>query len=87
MGQKESHSRAPKYSLILLWNSDKVLRKAPGDPLALVGGTLGPPVQGKLQGAGHFKSPSRVAELQGQIKNLSEEQKRALQEQIARKES
>ena len=55
-----------------------------GDPLALVGGTLGPPVQGKLQGAGHFKSPSRVAELQGQIKNLSEEQKRALQEQIAR---
>jgi len=58
-----------------------------GDPLALVGGTLGPPVQGKLQGAGHFKSPSRVAELQGQIKNLSEEQKRALQEQIARKES
>ena len=57
-----------------------------GDPLALVGGTLGPPVQGKLQGAGHFKSPSRVAELQGQIKNLSEEQKRALQEQIARKE-
>ena len=67
MGQKESHSRAPKY-LILLWNSDKVLRKAPGDPLALVGGTLGPPVQGELQGASYFASPSRIAELQGQIK-------------------
>jgi len=59
-----------------------------GDPLALVGGTgtLGPPVQGELQGASHFASPSRVAELQGQIKNLSEEQKRALQEQITRKQ-
>ena len=77
MGQKESDSKVPKYSLILLWNSDKVLRTAPGDPLALVGGTLGPPVQGELQGASHFASPSRVAELEGQIKNLSEEQTRA----------
>ena len=51
-----------------------------------MGGTLGPPVQGELQGVSHFASPSRVAELQGQIKNLSEEQKRALQEQIARKQ-
>jgi len=63
-----------------------------GDPLALVPqvvggtGTFGPPVQGELQGASHFASPSRVAELQGQIKNLSEEQKRALQEQITRKQ-
>ena len=59
-----------------------------GDPLALVDGTgtLSPPVQREFQGASHFASPSRVAELQGQIKNLSEEQKRALQEQITRKQ-
>ena len=37
-----------------------------GDPLALVGGTLGPPVQGELQGASYFASPSRIAELQEQ---------------------
>ena len=58
--------------------SDKVLPRlwlylhtTLGDPLALVGGTgtFGPPVQGELQGASHFASPSRVAELQGQIKN------------------
>ena len=41
---------------------------------------------GEVRTAGHFASPSRVAELQGQIKNLSEEQKRALQEQITRKQ-
>ena len=41
---------------------------------------------GEVQTAGNFASPSRVAELQGQIKNLSEEQKRALQEQITRKQ-
>ena len=71
---------------IFIWKSDKVLpvlwfylHTTSGDPLALVGGngTLGPPVQGEFQGASHFASPSRVAELEGQIKNLSEEQTRA----------
>ena len=59
-----------------------------GDPLALVGGThvSSGAGLGEVHRAGHFASPSRVAELQGQIKNLSEEQKRALQEQITRKQ-
>ena len=95
MGPKESGWKVPKCFFISKWKSDKVLpvlwfysHTTSGDPLALVGGngTLGPPVQGEFQGASHFASPSRVAELQGQIKNLSEEQKRALQEQITRKQ-
>ena len=51
-----------------------------------MGGTHVPSGLGEVHAAGHFASPSRVAELQGQIKNLSEEQKRALQEQITRKQ-
>lgn len=46
-----------------------------GDPLALVSG-----------GEGQFASPARLEELQGQIKNLTEDQKRALQEQITKKQ-
>ena len=57
-----------------------------GDPLALVGGAHIPSGPGEVHATGHFASPLRVAELQGQIKNLSEEQKRALQEQITRKQ-
>ena len=46
-----------------------------GDPLALVSGS-----------EGQFSSPARLEELQGQIKNLTEDQKRALQEQITKKQ-
>ena len=58
------------------------------DPLAMAGreGEGLAALAGREGEGAQFASPRRLEELQGQIKNLTEEQKRALQEQITRKQ-